>query len=186
MDEGASQQTTVDERGGPHVRYGTWGWGGRHGFPWLGGLLIAVGIGLVVAQADPRIDEGHGVAFFAGLVFWAAFLFWWAGGWAGLPAALLTGWGLAGALRDLGYVSGGGWTALLIGAGFLAMYLTGLARRGRHAWALWVGLIFVGIGALQVAAREIPGLPPLDALVVPVLLIGVGVLLVLRAIGWRR
>lgn len=186
MDEGAAPQAAAEDRAEAHLRYGSWGWSGRHGFPWFGGLLIAVGIGLLVAQADPRIDEGHAVAFFAGLLFWAAFLLWWAGGWAGLPAALLTGWGLAGALRDLGYVSGSGWTALLIGAGLLAVYLAGLARKGRHAWALWVGLVFVGIGAVQVAAREIPGLPPLDALVVPMLLIGVGAFLVLRAFGGRR
>ena len=45
--------------------------------------------------------------------------------------ALLAGWGLAEMLRDLGYVSGPGWSALLMGAGFLAMYLIGLARPGR-------------------------------------------------------
>lgn len=184
MDEGAQPGgERVEER---HLRYGTWWWGGRPGFPWLGALLVAVGVGLLVAQAEPRIDEGHAAALIGGLVFWAAFLFWWAGGWSALLAALLTGWGLAGVLRDLGYLAGSGWTALLIGAGFLAVYLTGLARRGRHAWALWVGLVFVAVGGLQVAAREIPGLPPLDAVVVPVLLIAVGVLLVVRAVAWRR
>jgi hypothetical protein len=123
---------------------------------------------------------------FAGLVFWAAFLFWWAGGWAGLPAAVLTGWGLAFLLQDLGYISGTGWSALLIGAGLLAVYLTGLARRGRHAWSLWAGLIFVAVGAAEVGAREIPGLPPLDELVVPVVLIGIGAFFVLRALTRPR
>lgn len=178
-----AQSQPVDAPEGAHLRYrGYWWWGQRRGFPWLGLFLIALGAALVVEQADVGVTTGHSLALFAGLVFWAAFVFSWAG-WAGVPAAVLTGWGLARSLQDLGYVGGDGWVALLIGAGFLAVYLGGLARRALwHGWTLWVGLALVLLGAAQIALREVPGFPRLDAYVVPLLLVVVGAILVLRAL----
>lgn len=168
-----------------HLAYrGTWWWGGRRGFPWLGALLIAFGAALVVEETGVGVTTGDALALFAGLVFWAAF-FLSGSGFTGVSAAVLTGWGLARTLDDLGYVSGDGWTALLIGAGFLAVYLVGLARQGRHGWTLWIGLALVLLGAAQIALREVPGFPHLDAYVVPVLLIVVGALLIGRAVRPR-
>jgi hypothetical protein len=167
-----------------HLRYrgGWWWWVGRRDFPWFGAFLIAIGAALVVAQAAPEVSDARLVAAFVGLAFWAAFFL--AGiGWAGIAAAIVGGWGLSGILQDLGYVSGGGWTPLLIGAGFLVVYLAELAMRGgRAAWTLWIGLALVLLGAVEIGLRRIPGLPPLDSLVVPVILIAVGAFLVLRAI----
>jgi len=167
---------------GGHVWYRGFGWWkGRRGFPWLGLFLVALGAALMIEQADARIDTSHSVALFAGFVFWAAFAVGWSG-WAGLPAAALTGWGLTRVLQDLGYIPGSGWTALMVGAAFLAVYLIGLVRHaGRHGWALWVGLGLVVLGAAQIALREIPGLPPLDAYVLPAILILIGAFLVVRA-----
>jgi hypothetical protein len=175
-----------EQREGGHMSYRGFGWwDGRRGFPWLGLFLVALGAALVVSQAALGVSTGHALALFGGLVFWVAFAFGWAA-WAGLPAALLTGWGLARVLQDLGYISGSGWTALLLGAGFLAVYLIALARHGgRQGWALWIGLALVVLGAAQVALREIPGLPPLDAYVVPAILIVIGAFLVVRAIRPR-
>jgi len=171
--------------GDAHVRYrggGWWWWAGRRDFPWLGGFLIALGAALVVAQAAPQVSDIRLFAGFLGLVFWAAFFFA-AVGWAGIAAAIVGGWGLSGVLQDLGYVSGGGWTPLLIGAGFLVVYLAELAMRGgRLAWTLWIGLALVVLGAVEIGVRQIPGLPPLDQLVVPVILIAIGAFLVLRAV----
>lgn len=179
----ASRPSDRDEA---HVWYRGYGWWeGRRRFPWLGGFLVAIGAALVVGQADIGISTGHALALFGGLVFWAAFVSD-RGGWVGVPAALLSGWGLAGVLIDLGYITGSGWTALLPGAAFLVVYLLGLGRHaGRHGWALWVGLILVALGALQVAFREIPGSPPLDAYLVPVILIVIGAFLVARGVRPR-
>ncbi len=160
-------------------------WEGRRGFPWFGLFLVALGAALVIEQADARIDTWHSLALFAGLVLWAAFAAGWSG-WAGLPAAALTGWGLTRVLQDLGYIPGSGWIALLVGAAFLAVYLIGLARHaGRYGWALWVGLGLVVLGAAQIALREIPGLPPFDVYVLPVILILSGAYLVVRALRPR-
>ena len=169
-----------------HVWYRGYGWwDGHRGFPWLGLLLVALGAALVIEEVDARIDASHSLALFAGLVFSAAFALGWSG-WAGLPAALLTGWGLTRVLQDLGYIAGSGWTALLVGAAFLAVYLIALTRHaGRHGWALWVGLALVLLGAAQIALREIPGLPPLDAYVLPAILIVLGAFLVIRALRPR-
>lgn len=168
--------------GGGHVWYRGYGWWeGHRGFPWLGLLLVALGAALVIEEIEGRIDTSHSLALLAGVVFSASFALG-RSGWAGLPAALLTGWGLTRVLQDLGYIAGSGWTALLVGAAFLAVYLIGLARHGgRHGWALWLGLALVTLGAAQIAVREIPGLPPLDAYVLPVTLIVIGMFLVLRA-----
>lgn len=177
----------VDSSGDQHLRYrgGWWWWAGRRDFPWLGAFLIVLGAALGVAQAVPELDTGRLLGAFAGLAFWAAFFA--AGmGWAGIAAAIAGGWGLSGILQDLGYVSGSGWTPLLIGAGFLVVYLAELAMRGgRLAWTLWIGLALVAFGALEIGVRQIPGLPSLDALAVPVLLIVVGAFLVLRAVRRR-
>jgi hypothetical protein len=189
MAEGAQQSHTEGRRNddgdrGRLVYRGFGWWDGPRRFPWLGLFLVALGAALVLDQTGSGVSTGHALALFVGLVFWVAFF---AGaGWAGLPAALLAGWGLARVLGDLGYVSGDGWTALLIGAGFLAVYLVGLARHGgRHGWALWIGLVLVLFGAAQVALREIPGVPPLDAYVLPALLIVLGAFLVVRAVRPR-
>jgi hypothetical protein len=182
-DEGQSGR---EQQESGHVSYRGFGWWEeRRGFPWLGLFLVALGAALVVAQAGAGVSTGHALALFGGLVFWVAFALGWAA-WAGLPAALLTGWGLARVLQDLGYISGSGWTALLLGAGFLAVYLIALARHGgRQGWALWIGLALVLLGAAQVTLREIPGLPPLDAYVIPAILIVIGAFLVVRAIRPR-
>ena len=170
--------------GDQHVRYrgGWWWWAGRRDFPWLGAFLIALGAALAVAQAVPELSTGRLLGAFLGLALWAAFFV--AGmGWAGIAAAIVGGWGLSGILQELGYVSGGGWTPLLIGAGFLVVYLAELATRGgRLAWTLWIGLALVVLGAFEIGVRQIPGLPPLDALVVPVILIAIGAFLVIRAV----
>jgi len=185
MDQEAGPRSPEAGAGG-HVWYRGHGWWeGRRGFPWLGLLLVALGAALGVEEFDARIDTSHSLALFAGLVFSAAFALGWSS-WSGLPAALLTGWGLARVLQDLGYIAGTGWTALLVGAAFLAVYLIALTRHGgRHGWALWLGLALVALGATQIALREIPGLPPLDAFVLPAILIVLGAYLVVRALRSR-
>jgi hypothetical protein len=164
---------------------GGYGWRQRGArFPWFGLLLVALGVALAVDQAELGIAWAHSLALLVGLAAWVAFLVGW-GGWAGLGAVVLTGWGAARVAQDVGLVSGSGWAPLLIGAGFLALYLVGLARQaGRYGWAVWVGLILVVVGGAQVAAREIPGVPPLDELVVPLILVGLGAFLIVR--GMRR
>lgn len=172
--------------GSAHVWYRGYGWWeGRRRFPWFGLFLVALGVALAVDQADLGITTAHLLPLLAGLVFGSAFLLGFGGG-AGVAAAVLLGWGAARTLEDLGMVSGAGWAPLLVGAGFLAVYLVGLAREaGRHGWALWVGLVLVAVGAAQIGVREIPGAPPLDELVVPLILVGFGVLLIVRAMSRR-
>ena len=99
------------------------------------------------------------------------------------PGAILLGYGAAVLLLGLGVLSGNGWTTLGIGVGFLAGWLAAWVRRGASTWPLLIAGLFVLVGAAQLVA-ELPELQGLDRYVAPVVVIGLGALLILA--GMRR
>ena len=145
------------------------------GFPWLGALLLLLGVGLLARQLDARISLGGLLLLALGLAFAGAWLFS-RQRWALVPASLLLALAAGRLLRDVGVVDGDGWTSLLLGAALLLVWLVGRTQGGRHGWALWLGGLLLVVSLTQLSDR-VPGFPDLGALW-PVLLIVGGVVLI--------
>lgn len=165
--------------GAEDPEWGGW-WMARRGwnFPWLGVLLVLVGVGLLIQYFVPTVTSGTLVLAAIGLAFLAA---WAVGGsrWAVVPGALMLALATSGLVRDLGVYNGPGVTALALAAAFGLIWLIGYSRGVRSVWPLWGLAIFGLIGAVQVSGR-ITAIPELGALW-PVVIIIVGVLLLLSA-----
>jgi hypothetical protein len=160
-----------------------WSWmggrrGGQHGVSWLGVLLVLLGVAILINQLNRAIDIGSMLLLALGVAFGAAWLI---GGWrsATVPALVLTALGIVGLATGLGYVSGPGWTSLALGVALLLAWAVAPAQRTRRSWALWIGLILGIYGFARVSPSLLPGVPDLPWLW-PVVLIGIGVLLLLR------
>ena len=85
---------------------------------------------------------------------------------------------------ELNIYTGPGTTALSVAGAFLIIWLLGLRRPivGRRMWPLWGAAIFGLVGFIELAG-SLSSLPALSGLW-PVLLIGLGLLIVLN--GRRR
>ncbi len=161
-----------------------WKWASRErGFPWLGVLLVLIGVGLLVQYFVPGVRPTTVVLAAIGGAFLAA---WVVGGSrpSMVPGVLLVALALALLIEDLGLILAPGTAvpglaALSLAAGFLVVWLIGYATQRRSTWPLWGAGIFGLIGFAQASGRLI-GIPELGALW-PVLIIAVGVLLLLSA-----
>lgn len=154
------------------------------GVPWLGLALVAVGLGALVGLFEPRITTDSAVLLSLGLIGLVA-LFVGRVRWVATPAVLLASWGLARVLYELDLLAGPGWTWLFVGGGLLALYLYGLVTEEGHGRAIWPAALFLGIGVLDVASG-LPGLERLRGAWLPVLLLGLGLLLLVRGVTRPR
>jgi hypothetical protein len=162
--------------GQPTMRVYSWSSSGRS-FPWLAVLLLVLGIGLLIELLVPDLSFGSLIILAAGLAFGVAWLYGKAVG-ATMPALVLTGWGLAGVLTDVGVLTGDGWGTLSIGLAFLIGWGLGRYQHARREWALWLGLILGLIGLADVSDTL-----PFDVslvVIIPLAMIGIGVYLVFR------
>jgi hypothetical protein len=162
---------------GPAPEWMAWDWarGGGRRYPWGGILLVLLGGALLLQQLVPGLAFGTIILLGLGLTFGGA----WLTGrsrMAVTPAFILLGLGVSALLRDVGRVSGSGWTPLILGIALLALWAVGEITPQRHGWALWVGGILAIIGLAQVSDR-IPGFPDVATLW-PVLLILIGVVII--------
>jgi hypothetical protein len=160
--------------GQPYVRVYRWD-SSRGSFPWFAILLVVLGIGLLIEILIPDLSFGSLFILAAGLAFGAAWLFGRVVG-ATMPALVLTAWGLASVGRDFDLLAGDGWDTLFIGLAFLLGW--GLARfQGvRREYALWIGVVLGVIGLADTSDAL-----PFDlsiAVVIPLVMIGLGVYLV--------
>ncbi len=145
-------------------------------FPWVGVLLVLLGVALLVRQLAPAISFGDLLLLALGLAFAGAWLVAHQR-WALVPAILLLALALPRLLRDVGVIGGDGWTPLFLGAALLLVWAIGRAQqRAGHGWALWLGGLFVVVGLFQLSDR-IPGIPDLGALW-PLIIIGAGLALI--------
>lgn len=155
-------------------------WMARRGwnFPWLGVLLVLVGVGLLIQYIVPTITAGTLVLAAIGLAFLAA---WALGGsrWAVVPGALILALATSALVRELGIYNGPGITALTLAAAFGLIWLIDYSRGVRSTWPLWGMGIFGLIGVVQISGR-ITAIPELGALW-PVVIIILGVLLLVSA-----
>ena len=149
---------------------------------WVGGGLVALGVYLVLAAAYPAVAAAGSaaVAVVGGLLL--AYGASRRGGWAVYVGAVVLAGGLAGLGQAAGLLPGGGWTTLAIGIALLALAAY-RARRGPGATPLAVfGAIMAVLGGVQAAGSVIPGFPSLGQLAVPVILGGVGLVVIIRAL----
>jgi hypothetical protein len=165
---------SVGSDSGPEWQAWTWT-SGRRGYSWLGILLVVLGVALLIGQVFPAVSFTSLLLLGLGIAFGAAWLI---GGWNGgtLPALALVAWGGARLAVELGYLSGSGWTPLCVGLALIAAWGLGSVQKVRRGWALWVGgaLAIFGIAGLSDA------LPGGWDLLWPLLLVGMGVLLIAR------
>jgi hypothetical protein len=156
----------------------TWKHRGRN-FPWLGILLVLVGVALLIQAALPTyVSAGTVLLFAIGVALIAGWLF--GGSWlAAIPGLLLVALGVARLIGELNVYTGPGTTALSLAVGFLVIWAIGLARDRRSRWPLVAAAILGLIGAIQVLGR-LSNIPELGV-VWPVVIIVVGVLLLISA-----
>jgi hypothetical protein len=148
-------------------------------FPWLGILLVLVGVGLLIQAALPTyVSAGTVLLFAIGVALVAGWLF--GGSWfAAIPGLLLLALGVARLIAELNIYVGPGTTALSLAAAFLFIWIIGLARDRRSRWPLVAAAALGLIGFIQVAGylQNIPEL----GIVWPVVIIVIGVLLMIAA-----
>ncbi len=166
--------------------WSSWSWDpptpGR-GIPWLGVLLVLIGIALLIGYFVPALSAGTLILLAIAAAFLAAWLI--GGAWVAMvPALIVLALGVAELIEDLALLGPAGedvnglWSVSLALA-FGAIWLIGRARGRRSMWPLWAAAIFGLIGVAQLSGRLI-NIPSLEFLW-PVLIIGVGVLLLLNA-----
>jgi hypothetical protein len=153
-----------------------WSWtSGRRGFSWIGVLLVLLGVALLIQQLVPGVSFTSLLLVAIGIAFGAAWLI---GGWTGatLPSLALIAWGGARIAEELDVVTGDGWTPLAVGAALIIAWALGSVQKVRREWALWVGAALIIVGLAQVT----DAMPGGWDLVWPVLLVGLGVVLIAR------
>jgi hypothetical protein len=157
----------------------SWRHQGRN-FPWLGILLVLVGIGLLIQAALPvnTISAGTVLLFALGIALIAGWLF--GGSWlAAIPGLLLVALGVARLISELNIYTGPGTTALSLAVGFVVIWLIGLGRDRRSRWPIVIAVILGLIGGIQVFG-QLQNIPELSV-VWPVVIIAVGVLLLISS-----
>jgi hypothetical protein len=169
-----------------------WSWDGRgrggRDIPWLGVLLVLVGIALLVQYFVPGLSAGTlvllaiAVALLAGWLIGGASI-------AMVPALLVLALGVAELIEDLALLGPQredvpGLAASALAIAFVVMWLIGAARGRRSMWPLWGVAIFGLIGVAQLSGRLV-GMPSLSVLW-PVLIIIVGVVVLLNARRGRQ
>ncbi len=161
-----------------------WRWANRgRAFPWLGVLLVLIGLALLAQYLFPQVSAGTLVLIAIGLAFICGWLF--GGSWFSMiPGVLIASLGTAELIEDLALLGPAGQdvpglasTSLAIG--FLVIWLLRYASNRRSAWPLWGAALFGLIGLAQLSGRLI-GLPALN-LLWPVIIIGVGIVVLLSA-----
>lgn len=156
-------------------------------FPWLGILLVLVGIALLIQAALPpdTISAGTVLLFAIGAALIAGWLF--GGSWfAAIPGLLLLALGVSALIGELGIYTGvdgkgagPGTTALSLAVAFVLIWVIGLARARRSRWPLVAAAILGLIGIVQISGN-LTNIPELSV-VWPVVIIVVGVLLLISA-----
>jgi len=153
---------------------------------WVGAILLGLGVYLVLSATFPAVAAaGSAVVAAGGAALLALGLSRRRGSWAVYVGAIVLAGGLAGLGQAVGLLPGGGWTTLAIGVALLGL---GAWRAGRGAGGrtlVVVGGVLAVVGGVQVAGSVIPGFPTLSQLVVPILLVGIGALVLWRALRGR-
>ena len=162
-----------------------WSWSRqdpRPGLPWIGLVLVLFGAVLLLGELVPGFHvAGPALGVAAGLAFLIAWLTN-RGRWGLYPGILVLAISLPAFLIDLGLLEdAAGWTILFLGIGLVLVAAARWAGHGGLGWQAWLGGLLVLGGGADVARTLEPSWPSLDAIVVPVLLVAVGLLILVRS-----
>ena len=177
-----SSSTTVPpgQRGSAQDWSGAaWTTGRGRSFPWLGFLLVLVGVALLIQALLPTsVTTGTVLLIAIGVALIAGWLF--SGSWlAVIPGLLLLALGIANIIRELNIYTGPGITAFSLAVAFVLIWAIGLARDRPSRWPLvFAGLLGL-IGLVQVVG-QLSAVPELG-FVWPIVIIVVGVVLLINA-----
>ena len=168
--------------GGPDIRAYRWEWGPddarRPGLPWIGIFLLVFGSLLLIQQVFPQFKAlGSVVVLAIGL----AFLVKWAidrGTGSLYAGAIITALAVPGLLNSAG-IEANGLSTFSFGVAFLFIAVVRLASGGGVGWQLWFGGLLALLGGVNIANASLGGL------IVPVVLVGLGAVLVLRGATGR-
>ena len=159
----------------------------RPGLPWLGLVLVLFGGLLLLGEfvpgfhvAGPALGVAAGVAF---LVAWITNH----GRWGLYPGIFVLAVSLPAFLIDLGVIQDApGWTTLFLGIGLLIVAIARWTSRGGIGWQAILGALLSLSGGGDVVHALVPGAPSVDALVLPVVLVSLGLLILMRSTQPRR
>jgi len=161
----------------------TWTSGRGRNFPWLGVLLVLIGVALLVGYVFPAVSASTLALLAIALAFLAGWIF--GGSWVAMVFGFLTlALGIAELIEDAGMLGlptkdvPGLWSASLAFA-FLAIWLVSWANKRRTTWPLWGAAIFGLIGFVELSG-QFTGIPMMGVLWA-VVIIGVGIFLLARS-----
>ena len=168
------------QRDGPVRVYG-WSWGPdeqrRPGLPWIGFFLIVFGALLLIERALPDYQRLGDVAVLAAgiasLVYWVLRR----GTIALYAGAFLTALALPGTVEALGQPLGPGWGTLFFGLAFLFIAAVRASRGGGMGWQALYGAILVVIAGTEIVQPDLAGIAW------PLILVGIGAVLLIRGTG---
>lgn len=157
-------------------RVHAWEWGPgrerRPGLPWIGIFLLVFGGLLLLQQLYP---EARSIGSVVVLAIGIAFLVKWAisrGTGSLYAGAIITALAVPGALTEAG-VERDGMGTLAFGIAFLAIAAVRAASGGGIGWQAWFGGLLALLGGVNVITPEVGGL------ILPLALVGLGVVLLL-------
>jgi hypothetical protein len=172
--------------GGPNRVYrGSWGWSDRNaypGLPFLGLFLVLLGGLLLIGELVPGFHVwGAALGVAAGLAYLIAWLTN-HGRWGLYPGVILLSLSLPSFLIDLGLVQEApGWTTLSLGIGLLLIALWRWYGGRGVGWQALVGVVLAFVGGGDVISTLVPHAPSLDALIGPLVVLGLGLLVIVRS-----
>ena len=169
--------------GEPSARVYHWEWGPddarRPGLPWIGIFLLVFGALLLLQQAFPQFRSAGSVVV---LAIGLAFLVKWAvdrGTGSLYAGAIITALAVPGLLNAAG-IEADGLSTFSFGIAFLFIALVRAVSGGGWGWQLWFGGLLALVGAISITGGSFGGY------VLPILLVGLGLLLILRGYGNRN
>jgi hypothetical protein len=159
------------------VQWSRWGWGDearRPGLPWIGIFLLGFGGLLILERVVPQFRfVGSAVVVGIGILLLARWaterraVFLYAG-------AIVTALAFPGVLQALGVPANEGLGTLSLGIAFLFIALVRWQSGSGVGWQAWLGAILTVLGGARVAV------PQLGNLFLPALLVGLGLVVLLR------
>lgn len=159
-----------------------WAWASdrNRSFPWLGLLLVMVGVVLLINYFLPTVSIGTLILLALALVFFSGWIF---GGsrFILVPGLIVLALAVARLIDELNIYTGPGTTPLCLAAAFGVMWLIFVARGRRATWPLWGVAIFGLIGLVEVSSH-LASIPDYGGLW-PALIIVIGLILVVNSRG---